>query len=569
MSKHQIERFRMKKWSLIAVAALCTTAVSVPVWPGASSVGAAALPAAASAYAPVSPARLADTRPESGAAGFTRISANIIRIQVAGREGIPANATAAALNIVSVGATAKGFATVYPAGTDIPPTSTLNIDQPGRTIANLTTVQLGAGGAVDIFANIDMHLVVDVAGAYTPVTAATAAGRLVSISGGARRVLDTRESGGPVASLSTKFVSIAGLGVPADATALVVNIVATEAAVGFWTVFPEGDVLPKASNLNIDVTGQTRSAQAIVRMPKNATGFQVFSQSGGQLVVDVAGWFTGASAAKSTDGLFIPTNPIRVLDTRDASVMPPWGGSTIEFGSGTPFAGQTAAAAMNITITDPLYVGYITAYPAGVQRPGTSNLNVANFDQIIANHAIVRLGTRGISLFTQSGTHMVADVTGWYLGTPDVSALPVPVNPSLESSYALAIAAPNAGLLAGMGYGSNINSVINTGRAGLWAGVGGLGTPEHNVVFAHRTSHGGPFRYINALTVGSSFTVQGADGRNYLYLVTRNDVIPPRVSALNSILGNAGMATFTLVACHPPGSVTYRLAITGRLIGLA
>jgi sortase (surface protein transpeptidase) len=54
-----------------------------------------------------------------------------------------------------------------------------------------------------------------------------------------------------------------------------------------------------------------------------------------------------------------------------------------------------------------------------------------------------------------------------------------------------------------------------------------------------------------------------------VYLVTRADVIPPRVSALNALLVDAGMATFTLVACHPPGSTVYRLAITGRLIGLA
>jgi hypothetical protein len=562
----------MKKWSLCALAALGASALSVgglSVLPT-SSVGAAgALPPGASAYAPVSPARLADTRPEYGATGFTRVSPDIIRVQVAGRAGVPANATAAVLNIVSEGAGSPGFATAYPSGTVIPPTSTLNIDVPGRTIANMTTVQLGTNGAVEIYANTAMQLVVDVAGAYTPVAGSVAAGRLVTLAGGAHRVLDTRNTGAPLAQGETQFVSLAGLGMPSDATAVVVNIAATETAAGYWTAFPQGEVRPNASNLNIDMPGQTRSAQAIVRMPHNATGFQVFSQTGGHLVVDVAGWFTGASAAPSTNGLFFPTNPIRVLDTRTASVMPPWGGSTFEFSSGTPLEGQTAAVAMNITITDPLYIGFITAYPAGVERPLASNLNVTNFDQIIANHAIVRLGTRGISLFTQSGTHMVADVTGWYLGTPDVSTLPVPVNQSLEATFAQAISAPAAAVRTNVGYGTNINSVINTGAAGLWAGTGGLGMPEHNVVFAHRTSHGGPFRYINNLTVGQTFTVQGADGRNYLYLVTRTDIISPFVSRMNALLVDSGTATFTLVACHPPGSTVYRLAITGRLIGLA
>jgi hypothetical protein len=385
----------MKKWSLSAVAVLCASALSVgglSVLPIATAT-AAPLPAGASWYTPVSPVRLADTRPDQGAFGFTRLSPDVIRVQVAGRSGVPGNATAAVLNIISVGGVDKGFATVYPSGTPIPPTSTLNVDVPGRTIANMTTVQLGANGAVEIYANIGMDLVVDVGGAYSPAVGATKAGRLVTIPGGSHRVVDTRITNTPLAGGDTQSVSLAGLGMPADATAVVVNIVAVDAAVGFWTAFPQGEARPNASTLNIDTPGQIRSAQAIVRMPANATSFQVFSQTGGQLLVDVAGWFTGSSAAASTDGLFIPTNPIRVLDTRAASEMAPWGGSTFEFSSGTPLEGQTSAVAMNITITDPLYTGYITAYPAGVQRPGSSNLNVTNFDQIIANHAIVRLGT--------------------------------------------------------------------------------------------------------------------------------------------------------------------------------
>ncbi|MBI5089864.1 MAG: hypothetical protein HZB15_13660, partial [Actinobacteria bacterium] len=208
----------MKKRYFTAVFGVCSMAVAlglVPLVPT-PSVAAAPLPAGASVYVPISPTRLADTRPESGATGFTRVSPDIIRVQVAGRAGIPANATAAALNVVSVGAGAKGFATVYPAGADIPPTSTLNIDLPGRTIANLTTVQLGVDGSVDIYANTAMHFVVDVAGAYTPVTGATSAGRLVTLAGGSHRVLDTRETASPLPSFGTKFVSLSSLGMPAD-----------------------------------------------------------------------------------------------------------------------------------------------------------------------------------------------------------------------------------------------------------------------------------------------------------------------------------------------------------------
>ena len=42
-----------------------------------------------------------------------------------------------------------------------------------------------------------------------------------------------------------------------------------------------------------------------------------FSSSGGQLIVDIAGYYTGASTATGSDGLFVPVSPYRLVDTRD------------------------------------------------------------------------------------------------------------------------------------------------------------------------------------------------------------------------------------------------------------
>ena len=44
------------------------------------------------------------------------------------------------------------------------------------------------------------------------------------------------------------------------------------------------------------------------------------------------------------------------------------------------------------------------------------------------------------------------------------------------------------------------------------------------------------------------------------------DVIVPTPSVLLNIVMNAGPVTATLVACHPPHSTRYRIAVTGRLI---
>lgn len=534
---------------------------------GVPFASAATVPVGASTYTPVAPTRFADTRSEFGATGFTRTGTTSIRVQITGRFGVPVGATAVVLNIASVNAVGSGFVTAYPAGTTRPTAASLNVDEPNRIVANLTTVQLSAGGAVDLYSNVAMDLVVDVAGTYAAVTGAAKAGRLVTIGGGAQRVYDSRTAKARLAPGATQVVDLAVTGVPDDAIAVAINLAAVDGNPGFWTAYPTGNPLPLASSLNLDTPGQTRNSQGIVRLNPGTKSINVYSYGGGDLVVDVVGWFTGATAAESTDGLFVPNAPTRVLDTRDTFAQSPWGNTTIEFSSQAPAGLSVGAVAMNIAITDPWYVGFVTAYPAGVARPGTANLNITAFDQIISNHSIVRNGTRGVALFTQNGAQMIVDVAGWYLGTPDASTLPIPAIPTYGPSWATAINAPNLGLAVPVGYGTNITAVINSGVAALWAGYGNLGLADHNVYFAHRTSHGGPFRYIDRLAVGARFTIRGNDGVDYLYLVLRADVIWPTASILIDIVTHSGPYTATLVACHPPTSTKYRLAITGRLIG--
>src|SRR3954470_10928220 len=280
-----------------------------------------------SQFVAVAPARLADTRPDQGAFGFTQISGNVVRVQVAGHAGVPANATAAVLNVTGVNTTAPGFVTVYPAGTDLPTASNVNFDGPGQVLANMVTVKLGVGGAVDVYMQRQMDVAVDVSGAYVPMPDPVASGRLVTRPDGAFRVLDTRERpAGGVGGNTSERVDVGAAGVPADATAVVVNVTATQTGVGFWTAYPLGQDRPNASNLNIDRAGETRAGQAIVLL-SGQSAFNVYSQGGGQLVIDVTGWFTGSKAAVTTDGLFIPSNPTRLIDSRQSFAMPTWGGA--------------------------------------------------------------------------------------------------------------------------------------------------------------------------------------------------------------------------------------------------
>ncbi len=557
----------MALWTATITVVLAT---AVGLAPGAVLPALAATPPGASTFVALAPARLADTRASAKeserAFGFERITDQTIRVQIAGRAGAPVGATAVVISVIAVGAAGPGVVTAWPAGTGMPTASTLNVTA-GLTIANMATVQLGVTGAIDIRATVAVDLVVDLNGVYVPVAGAVSSGRLAMLPAGAQRLLDTRSTAEPLTPGSERTLSLAALGAPSDSLAAVLNIVAVDAAPGYWAVYPRSGERPPTSSLNIDAGSQTRSGQVIVRLDGRRPEFTVFSQSGGDLVVDVAGWFTGPSAAAATDGLFVPTAPLRMLDTRYTYAISPWGDTTVEIDHGSPFPADTAAAAINITATDPLLPGFITAYPAGEVRPPSSNLNVTELDQIAANHALVRVGSRGVALYTQSGAQMIVDVAGWYLGSPAAGAEPPPPNPSTASSSAVAIAGP--GLSVGVGYGRDLDAVIDSGRAGLWDGVGALGLRRNNVFFAHRTSHGAAFRNLDRLVPGTVFVIEGADGRGYRYLVTRQDVIVPRAAVLKSIVTVAGPVTATLVACHPPGSVRYRIVVTGRLIGLA
>ncbi|HEY4610906.1 MAG TPA: sortase, partial [Ilumatobacteraceae bacterium] len=298
------------------------------------------------------------------------------------------------------------------------------------------------------------------------------------------------------------------------------------------------------------------------------SAFNVFSQGGGQLIVDVTGWFTGSKSTVTTDGLFIPSNPSRLIDSRQLTVMPTWGGSTLEFPVFGP-PGQVAAVAINVTGTQSMLGGFVTAFPSGVARPLASNLNVDTWDQTIANHAIVRASNRGVSLFTLQGLHLIADLNGWYLGTPTTAVSPPPANPSFGPAFAKGVNASSIGMSLPVGTGPNLDAVANLGIAATWNGAAQLATPGNVVLFGHRTTHGAPFRFIDSVPIGGVISLIGDDGHSYNYVAVRQDVTVPNFNVINNIGVRSGFATVQLVACTPPGSVRFRVVTTARLVSVS
>ena len=88
-------------------------------------------------------------------------------MQVAGvaGSGVPASGvTAVVLNVTAVWPSAESFLSVWPAGVGRPLVSNLNFPA-GRTIPNLVTAKVGAGGKVSVYNNSGgVHVVADVVG---------------------------------------------------------------------------------------------------------------------------------------------------------------------------------------------------------------------------------------------------------------------------------------------------------------------------------------------------------------------------------------------------------------------
>lgn len=370
-------------------------------------------------FVPLPPARILDTR-DGGATG--RLGpGQALTVPVAGRGGVPTSgATAVAFNLTAVDSAAAGYFTISPAGATRPTVSNLNVTGRNQTVANLVVVRLGAGGAVELFSQNGGDAIIDVAGYWTAAASSTD-GRFVPLK--PARILDTRDGNGgvgPVGPNASIDVQVAGRGsVPASGVAAVVlNITATDStAAGFVTAWPAGQTRPLASVLNLPGRGAT--VPNLVIVPLGAGGrVSLYAQNGVDLVADVAGWFTGSSAPSSTEGLFVPLAPARVLDTRDSGIVPagqsrllPLGGS-----GGVPPTG-VGSVVVNLTGTEALAAGYVTAYPAQTAMPLASNLNLSGPGATVANAAFVTLGEgEAIRLFSQNGTHLVVDVAGYFVG---------------------------------------------------------------------------------------------------------------------------------------------------------
>lgn len=422
----------------------------------AAPAGSAAAAATTSSYVALPTAqRILDTRATAALPAGGSVS-----VSVTGDAPLPAPGTvvAAVLNLTVVGPAAQGFWTVWPHTSGRPEVSNINVDEllalSGEFLAvpNLVTVPVGADGVVDIYASGGGHAIVDLLGYYTPTASATA-GRFQPLAA-PTRVLDTRgvASFNPGESRSFTVPGAAG------ASAVAVNLTAVTTSAGYWQLYPLGGAVPSTSNLNSPWgAGAVAANQAIVPVDANGA-VTIFSESGGDLLIDLVGTFTSDSAPSSTEGLFVPlTTPTRIVDTRIAALNPLGGTTRPQPGwrfevpvASNPAVNRpdVAAVVLNATAAATISVGYISVGTAGATspstKPTTSTMNVSRPAQTVANHAIVPVSSRGFSMYTEPGGVLLADLAGYYLGTPAPAPFSAPSNTPAPSCATPAVGYPSS-----------------------------------------------------------------------------------------------------------------------------
>jgi sortase (surface protein transpeptidase) len=577
------DRIGRRRFLVGAGAAAGATALAASLPVGAAQ---AAPPDGASRFVPLPNAiRLADTRKPSKY-NYTTPSTDRIRIKVAGANGVPANASAAVLTVTAVNGGAANYVTVFPTSGSVPLASNLNLMSAGDANANLVTVKIGKSGSIDVYSLTFCHMIVDVLGYYEPVDGAVRGGRFVGLAN-ARRAIDTRPN--LVGTRSFTTVDLTGF-IPADASSVVINLTATETSgPSFLTALPfdaPEDREPTTSSLNVSGPGQTRAAGVIVPVPTigGKRRIKIFTLFPAKIIVDVSGYYTGESSKLSQGGLFVPVAPVRLIDTRDpgGEVGKLWPNWVVEVKAPAAVAPLASAIVANVTGVETRGAGFLTVTAARQPITLTSNVNFSGPNQVVPNHVITPVSaTYGLQVFSSHGAHVIVDMAGYFTGTPKAPKLQKyanPAPPGVAPEWVLRI--PRIGLTSTVQDG-NPSAVTDSGRSWHWTGSGLMGEENvHVAMFAHRTSAGGPYRYLDQLQPGDTYTVTTSDRREYTYRMVRRDLTNSAKENILQATRNHPGTTLSLIACTvgndrsksrwpdiwAPTSISYRIVVTGELV---
>lgn len=433
--------------------------------------------------------------------------------------------------------------------------------RPCATPAQILKAQRDTGRAVGLFDPADPVDQGAIGSGLLDANAAVGALATCPTTAGARyhavapvRILESRPTNnrgtsaspwGPGTVRSVDVTNTYASGVPdAGVSAVVVNVTVTNTTqASFLTVFPNGDPVPIASNLNWPANTTIANLVTV----KVGTGGMVnfFNQNGNvDVIADVVGWYDTDASAHLTGGtLYTPVAPKRILESR--TIVGNTGGYTTPWGSGTtrvvdvtgaantPVPTDASAVVLNVTAVTPSVGGFLTVFPADVTTvPTASNVNWKP-QQIIPNLVTVKLGVGAsdvagkIKIFNAAGTvDVVADVVGYYgADGGDVGSAFHALSPTriLESRFA-------NGNLQGQWTAGQTRSLDVTDTHGS-------GVPAASV----------------AKAVIMNVTVTGTDDIGFLTLFPAGQSTPPTASNLNWSKGDT-VPNLTITKVDPAPS---------------
>ena len=146
----------------------------------------------------------------------------------------------------------------------------------------------------------------------------------------------------------------------------------------------------------------------------------IFSRSETDVLVDVNGFVPASSPVKSlVPARLLDTRPgQRTTDNRFQGFGPIAGGTALSLvvadRGGVPDGVQ--AVFLNVTVVEPVAMGFVTTFPSGADQPNASNLNYSTA-QTVANSVFAQVGSDGrINIYTLATAHMIVDVNGFVPG---------------------------------------------------------------------------------------------------------------------------------------------------------
>ena len=323
--------------------------------------------AAGLAFYPLSaPCRVIDTRESNGALGSPSLSANSDRDFpiLQSTCGIPSTAQAYLMNFTALPTSILSYLTVWPTGQDKPVVSTLNAPT-GTVTANAAVVSAGADGSISTYVTDNTELVVDATGYFAPP--GPDGQSLFTLT--PCRVIDTRTTNDPfIGNLEPPVNVVASpCGLPTNLPigAFVLNAtVVPQSALGYLTLWPDGQPKPLASILNA-LDGAITNNMAIVTNQNGS--LDAFAAGGTDLILDISSYFASVSMLSVA------------VDLPLGTVLSPYSGSVAASGGTPPYSYSISNGVLPLGLTLDSFSGLVTGTPL---VPGTFPITIQATDAL-------------------------------------------------------------------------------------------------------------------------------------------------------------------------------------------